>query len=87
MGQARTEKWQIRTKLFPNTLELIKVLLILLLVLNLLPDTLEDPDGGRVVVYTTGSTEGSFDDGRGGDQIMGEAVVQAALNFEKVLGR
>ena len=62
MGQARTEKWQIRTKLFPNTLELIKVLLILLLVLNLLPDTLEDPDGGRVVVYATGSTEGSLDD-------------------------
>jgi hypothetical protein len=75
-----------RTKLFLDTLELIQISLVLLLILDLLPDTLKDPDSGRVVVDATGSTEGSLDDGRRRDQIVGEAVVQTALDFEQILG-
>lgn len=58
----------------------------MLFVLDLLPDTLEDPNGGRVVVNATSSTERSLDDGRRRDQIVGEAVVEATLDFEQVLG-
>ena len=75
-----------RTKLLPDALELIQISLILLLVLDLFPDTLKDPDGGRVVVDATGSTKGRFDDGRRRNQIVGEAVVQTTLDFEQILG-
>ena len=74
------------TELFPDALELIQISLVLLLVLDLLPDTFKDPNGGRVVVDATGSTKGSFNDGRSRDQVMGEAVVQTTLDFEQVLG-
>jgi len=73
------------TQLLPDTLELIQISLVLLLVLDLLPDTLEDPNGGGVVVDTTSSAEGSLDDGRRGDQIVREAVVETALDFEQIL--
>lgn len=73
------------TQLLPDALELIQISLVLLLVLDLLPDTLEDPNGGRVVVNTTSSAEGSLYDGRRRDQIVGEAVVETTLDFEQIL--
>ena len=76
-----------RTKLLAERLELIKVLLILLLVLNLLLDALKHPDCGRVVVHATGSTDGSLHDGGCRDEVVGEAVVQATLHLKEVLGR
>jgi hypothetical protein len=75
----------ILTKFFPYTLELFKVCLVLLLVLHLLPDTLKDTDGGSVVVHPTGGAEGSLANRRGGDQVMREAVVETALDFEQIL--
>lgn len=75
------------TELLPERLKLVKVRLVLLLVLNLLLDTLEDPDCSRVVIDTAGSADGRLDDRGGGDEIVREAVVEAALDFEKVLGR
>ena len=75
-----------RTKFFPDALQLVQISLVLLLVLDLLPDTLKNPNSGRVVVDTTSSTEGSFNDGRRRDQIVGEAVVQTTLDFEQILG-
>jgi hypothetical protein len=77
---------QRRTKLLLDALEFIQISLILLLVLDLLPDTLKDPNGGCVVVNATGSTKGSLNDGRGRDQVVGEAIVQTTLDFEQILG-
>jgi len=75
-----------RTKLLLDALELIQISLILLLVLDLFPDTLKYPNGGRIVVDATGSTEGRLHDGRRRNQIVGEAVVQTALDLEQILG-
>lgn len=44
--------------------------------------TLENADSGSEVVDTAGSLEGSGDDGNGGDEIVGEGVVQVALCFK-----
>lgn len=41
--------------------------------------TFEDADGGSKVVDPPGSLEGSGDDGRRGDEIVGEGVVEVAL--------
>ena len=41
--------------------------------------TLEDSDGGGEVVDSTGGLEGGDNDGRSGDEIVGEGVVQVAL--------
>lgn len=41
--------------------------------------TFEDSDGSGEVVDTAGSLQGSSDDGGGGDEIVGEGVVQVAL--------
>lgn len=41
--------------------------------------TLEDSDGGGVVVDSAGGLEGGDNDRRGGDKIVGEGVVQVAL--------
>jgi hypothetical protein len=41
--------------------------------------TLEDSDGGREVVDTSGGLEGGDDDGGGGDKVVCEGVVQVAL--------
>jgi hypothetical protein len=41
--------------------------------------TLEDTDGSGVVVDTAGSLQGGAQDLNGGDEIVGEAVVQVAL--------
>lgn len=41
--------------------------------------TLEDPDGGREVVDSPRGTQRSRQNGRGGDKIVGEGVVQVAL--------
>lgn len=47
--------------------------------------TLEDTDGSREVVDTAGSLQGSDDDGRRGDEIVGEGVVEVALELKDVL--
>lgn len=41
--------------------------------------TLKDADGGGKVVDPSGGLEGSGDDRGGGDEIIGEGVVQVAL--------
>lgn len=41
--------------------------------------TLENPDSGGEVVDTAGSLQGRGEDLNGGDEIVGEAVVQVAL--------
>lgn len=41
--------------------------------------TLEDAHGGGVVVDAAGGAQRGGDDGRGGDQVVGEGVVQVAL--------
>jgi hypothetical protein len=43
--------------------------------------TLEHPDGGGEVVDTAGGLEGGGEDLDGGDEIVGEAVVQIALGW------
>ena len=73
------------TKLFPDTLKLVQISLVLLLVLYLLPNTLKYPNGRRVVVDTTSGAEGRLDHGRRGDQVVGEAVVETTLDFEQIL--
>ena len=75
------------TKLLPEGLQLVKVRLVLLLVLHLLLDALEDADGGSVVVHATGCTDGGLDDRGCGNKVVGEAVVETALDLEQVLGR
>lgn len=45
--------------------------------------TLEDADGGRVVVDPAGGLEGSGEDLHGGDEIVSEAVVQVTLLEEE----
>ena len=45
--------------------------------------TLENADSGSEVVDSAGSLEGGGDDRDGGDEIVGEGVVQVAL-FENV---
>ena len=47
--------------------------------------TLEYPDGGREVVDAPGGSEGSDDDAGGGDEIVGESVVEVTLQLEDVL--
>lgn len=74
------------TKLLSQALKFIKISLVLLLVLNLLLDTLENSDGSRVVVDPSGGTDGSLDDRGGRDEVMSEAIVETALNLEQVLG-
>jgi len=86
LGTEAVQALKRHTQLLPDTLELIQISLVLLLVLDFLPDTLEDPNGGRVVVDTASSAEGSLDDGRRRDQIVGEAVVETTLDFKQILG-
>ena len=47
--------------------------------------TLEYPDGGGEVVDAPGGSEGSDDNAGGGDKIVGESVVEVALQLEDVL--
>jgi hypothetical protein len=75
----------IPTKLFANTLQLIQISLVLLLVFDFLLDTLEYPHGSSIIIDASGCTEGSLDNRRRGNEIMGEAVVESSLNLEKVL--
>ena len=74
------------TKLLSQALKFIKISLVLLLVLNLLLDTLENADGGRVVVHATRSAECGLDDRGRRDEVVGEAVVEPALHLKEVLG-
>lgn len=41
--------------------------------------TFKNPDGGREVVYSPGGSESCLNDGRGGDKIVGEGVIEVAL--------
>ncbi len=49
--------------------------------------TLKYPHSSRVVVDSPRSSQGSDNDGRGGDEIVGEGVVQVALELEDILDR
>lgn len=57
----------------------------MVLVLNLLLDTLENADGGRVVVDTTAGTESGLDYLGRRNKVVSEAVVKTTLELEKVL--
>jgi hypothetical protein len=72
-------------ELFAQRLELIQILLVLALVLDLGLDALEDPNGGGEVVDSPRGPKGGGHDGGGGDEIVGEGVVQVALELENVL--
>ncbi len=75
----------LNAQFLPNTLKSLNVLLVLALVLDLLLDTLENPDGGRVVVDASASTKGALDHLGRRDEVVGEAVVETTLQFEQVL--
>ena len=77
---------QIHTKLLANTLELIQISLILLLVLDLLLNALKYPHSGSIVIDASGGTESCFNDRRCRHEIVCEAVVEATLHLEEVLG-
>lgn len=72
------------TELVNDRLEVVKVSLVLSLVLDLGLDTLKDADGGGVVVDLARGAEGGLNDRGGGDEVVGEAVVQSALELEEV---
>lgn len=46
--------------------------------------TLENSDGGSEVVDPSGGTESSSDDSGRGDEIVGESVVEVALDWEAI---
>jgi hypothetical protein len=73
------------TKLFSKGSKFTEVCLVLARIFDLFLDALEYPDGGGEVVYPAGGVECSLDDGDGGDEIVGKAVVEAALELEDVL--
>ena len=73
------------TQLLPDRLEGLDVLFVLALVLDLFPDALKDADGRRVVVDPAAGPEGRLDDRGAGDEVVGEAVVEAALQLKQVL--
>ena len=72
------------TKFFPHTLQLIEVRLVLLLRLDLLLDTLEQPDRRRIVVDPPRRSQSRFNNSGRRDEIVGEAIVQSALDLEDV---
>jgi len=76
---------QRHTKLLPQRLELLEILLVLTLVLDLGLETLENTDGGGEVVHPAGGLQGSDDDAGRGDKIVGEGVVEVALELEDIL--
>ena len=78
---------ELDTELLTDTLEGVYVLLVLGLVLDLLLDALKDTDGGGVVVDTPAGAESRLNDLGGGDEVVGEAVVEAALELKEVLYR
>jgi hypothetical protein len=65
----------------------LEILLVLPCVLDLLLEPFKDADGGRVVVDPPGGLERRLDDVQRGDEIVGEAVVQAALELKEVVDR
>ena len=75
----------LNTKLLAKRLQLSEVLFVLLLVLNLILDTFEDTDRGRIVVDTASSLQCGFDDSNRGNQIVGKAVVKTALQLEQII--
>lgn len=81
-GRAR----QRPTKLLSQRFHLCQIFLILLRVLDLLLDGLEDPYGGRVVVAPARGPDRGLTDNGARDEIVCEAIVQAPLHLEKILG-
>lgn len=75
---------QTLTELLDNRLQFIQVCLVLQLVLNLLLDTLQNPDSGRVVVDLSGCSQSGLDDFSSGHQIVRETVVESSLEFKDV---
>ena len=55
------------------------------LILDLLLDALKDPDSGGVVIHAARRTERRLDDGGRRYEVVRKAVVQSALDLEKVL--
>lgn len=73
------------SQLLSDLLELFEVSVVLLDVLDLVLQTLEDSDGGSVVVHSSSSLESLTDDGWGWDQVVGESVVEDTLDLEEVV--
>lgn len=72
------------TKLLNNSVELSEVGLVLALVLDLLLDTLENADGGGVVVDLARGAEGSGNNLSGRNEVVREGVVETTLELEEV---
>lgn len=70
------------TKLLNDRLQFIQVRLVLPNILHLLLDTLQDPDGSRIIVHLPSSFQSFRNDTGGRDQIVCEAVVESSLEFE-----
>lgn len=76
---------QVDAEFLSNLLQLLEVSLVLLRGLDLVLQGLECSDGGWVVVNSSTSLQGLFDDGWGRDQVVGETVVQDSLHLEQVI--
>lgn len=76
---------QVDTEFLSHALCRCNVLLILRLVLDLVLDAFKNAHGSAVIVDASGRLEGRGHDLLIGDQIIGEAVVQASLQFKEVV--
>lgn len=75
----------IDTKLLADGSEFLEILLVLLSGLDLDLEGLKQSDGGGVVVDASGGLESLFEHGGGGDEIVGEDVVEETLDLEKII--
>ena len=75
------------TKLLDRRFQLIEIRLVLPLVLHLHPKTLQNPHSRRVIVNLTRTPERGIYDFWGGHEVVGEAVVESALELKEVPAR
>lgn len=68
----------------PHPLQCLHILFVLPLILDLFPNPLKDPHSRRIVIHTARGLECGFDYFGGGDEVVGETVVEAALQLEEV---
>lgn len=77
---------QVNAQLGSGVLQLVQVGLVLLLVLNLVLQSLKGSHGSRVVIDSSASLQRLLDDGWRRNQVVRETVVQHSLDLEQVVG-
>lgn len=77
---------QVNAQLGSGVLQLVQVGLVLLLVLNLVLQSLKGSHGSRVVIDSSASLQRFLDDGWRRNQVIRETVVQHSLDLEQVVG-